>query len=153
MQEPAAGSSVLPGSRVALHVSDGSLTSTAVAAPTAAVASAAPIAVPGARAADNRVAFLWQPNTMIAIAVSLLLGTLLGALSMRHWLLRPQRIATDGAEPLDQEPLFATGESPVAAPAAAAVTFFARLDAGEIAVQFPRLLDDEESEKEYASDR
>jgi hypothetical protein len=143
-QQPASGSIVTPGSRVALQVSDGTL---------AAAAAAAPVAVPAppaVRAANDRPLAL-HGITVLAVVASLLLGSALGALAMRHWLmrrLRPPGIAPAVVEPTATVP----NENPPAEPASA-VRFFARLDAGEIVVEFPRLADDEEPVREFASDR
>ncbi|MGH6610127.1 MAG: PASTA domain-containing protein [Burkholderiaceae bacterium] len=134
VQRPAAGSAVAPGSRVVLQVSDGSLT-----------AAAMPTPAPRARATN---AVVLQTATALALAIALLLiGLMFGALAMRAWLLRrkveePREAVLPAAAPaVDRPPaVIPVVDLPRVEPAA---RFFARLDAGETAIQFAHAPDDD----------
>ena len=146
-QEPASGSIVAPGSRVALQVSSGTLPSAPAAAP-AAVPAAVP--APMAQVADDRIPPVLRGGTLLAILASLLLGAALGAVAMRQWLVRRQ-LRDVAPVSADAPAVTVVPDHPPVEPASD-IRFFARLDAGEIAVEFPRVVD-EEPMPEVASDR
>ncbi len=150
-QNPAAGSVVLPGSTVELQVSDGSLANAAVSAvaPTTPAVAAAPI---------QQSSFGDLRATAVAVGASLLLGIAIGALSMRQWLLRRTAPLDAGARlPLDAA---AAGTSSGGTSSGKMVSepmpparFFARLDAGDVAVHFASVTDEPEPAEEYAGNR
>ena len=157
-QDPAPGSSLPPGSPIALRVSDGSLASAAVAvpAPSAAVAPASQLEPSTAPAQNDRVsgAFISEigSNVMVTL-VGVSLGLLLGAVLMRRaFLARSQAIGTTPAEHVNIAP--AEIDSSLAAAEvnrAAAIKppseikFIARLDPGETTIEFIDLPEDEEA--------
>ncbi|MEO8186354.1 MAG: PASTA domain-containing protein, partial [Burkholderiaceae bacterium] len=159
-QDPAPGSSLPPGSPIALRVSDGSLASAAAAVPApsaAAVAPASQLEPSTAPVQNDRVAraFVGEiaSNVVAALVAGVLLGLLLGALLMRRALLaRGRAIDTAPAEHVDIAP----GEIDSSQAAAevhrvaaieprAEIIFTARLDSGKTTIKFTDLPEDEEA--------
>ena len=164
-QEPAPASLALPGSRVSVQVSDGSLAGSAGADKMSARPDAAPSApaptsdrapvvvadlAPAATrtpqpATRGRFSADFSSSTALVLGAGVLLGLMLGALLMRQWLLR----RASGAEEDVAAPTFdrnesggtATGVS--AAEAVPEVRFAARRDPAETTIELAPLADDE----------
>jgi hypothetical protein len=178
-QEPAPATLVLPGSRVSLRVSDGSLASaadtTSVTAPATAAAppstpapaadsapasavAPAPVSEPTVPpAARGRFPIAFSANTALILGAGVLLGLLLGALLMRQWLLRRKLAADENAAPptlyQNQQPVD-TGTGGVSeTEAASEIRFAARLDPGETTIELAPLADGEEVAIEHSSDQ
>ena len=115
-QDPAPGSSLPPGSSIALRVSDGSLASAAAAVPAPSAASVAPasqLEPSTAPVQNDRVAGAFiskiASNVVAALIAGVLLGLLLGAVLMRRALLaRSRAIDTAPAEHVDIAPAEST---------------------------------------------
>jgi hypothetical protein len=162
-QDPAPGTQVPAGTPIGLQVSDGSLASAAAAAPQVA---------PTTRALTSSSEPPRAPMTLPGIAVLLLiagvlLGLALGALLMRRWLVKRHAAETEAFAPtVVPSPLMPAGTppetsmakvvEPAAMPgpamAAAPITFSARLEEGEIAIEFTAPLDADEMTLEYSRD-
>ena len=174
-QEPAPASLALPGSTVRVQVSDGSLAGSAGAdkmsattdpppsapAPTSdrapvVVADLAPPATPAHQPATRgRFPADFLSNTALVLGAGVLLGLMLGALLMRHWLLRRASAADEEAasptfhrsEPADT----VTGVS--AAEAVPEVRFTARREPAETTIELAPLADDEAVTTGHASEK
>ncbi len=159
-QDPAQGSSLLPGSAIALRVSDGSLASAAAAVPAPSAASVAPasqLETSTAPVQNDGVAgaFIGEiPSNVVAAPVAgVLLGLLLGSVLMRLALLaRSRAIDTAPAEHVDIAPAeidssqAAAGVHRVEAIAPPPeIKFTARLDPGQATIKFTDLPQDEEA--------
>jgi beta-lactam-binding protein with PASTA domain len=162
-QDPAPGTQVPAGTPIGLQVSDGSLASAAAAAPQVA---------PTTRALTSSSEPPRAPMTLPGIAVLLLiagvlLGLALGALLMRRWLVKRHAAETEAFAPTvvpspltpvstPSETSMAKVVEPAAMPgpamAAAPITFSARLEEGEIAIEFTAPLDADEMTLEYSRD-
>jgi hypothetical protein len=159
-QDPVAGSSLPPGSPIALQVSDGSLASAAAAVPAPSAASAAPasqLEPPTAAVQNDRVAgtFIGEIASSVVAApvVGVLLGLLLGGVLMRRALLARSR-ATDTApaQHVDIAPAAidsrkAAGEVHTVATIEPRpeIKFIVRLDPGETTIKFTHLPEDEKA--------
>ena len=91
-QAPAAGATLLPGDAVSLQISAGP--DGASAAVTAASSSATPtvpagVSTPEKKAESGRGIF----RSVVAIGAAVVLGLIVGALFMRHWVLRQRAVA------------------------------------------------------------
>ena len=166
-QDPASGSSLPPGSSIALRVSDGSLASAAAAAPApsvASVASASQLEPSTAPVQNDRVAgaFVGEiaSKVVAALVAGVLLGLLLGAVLMRRALLaRSRAIETAPAEHVDIAPAEIDSSQAAAEVHRVAaiepppeIKFTAWLDLGETTIKFTDLPEDEEAEIEYSTD-
>ncbi len=164
-QDPAPGSSLPPGSAIALRVSDGSLASAAAAVPAPSAASVAPasqLEPTTAPMQNDRVAgaFIGEiaSNVVAALVAGVLLGLLLGAGLMRRVLLaRSRAIDTAPAEHVDIAPAEIDSSHAVAEVHRVAaiepppeIIFTARLDPGETTIKFTDLPEDEEAAIEYS---
>lgn len=164
-QDPAPGSSLPPGSPIALRVSDGSLASAAAAVPApsaASVASASQLEPSTAPVQNDRVAgaFIGEiaSNVVAALVAGVLLGLLLGAVLMRRALLaRSRAIDTAPAEHVDIAPAEIDSSQAAAEVHRVAaiepppeIIFTARLDPGETTIRFTDLPEDEEAAIEYS---
>ena len=159
-QDPAAGSSLPPGSPIALRVSDGSLASATAAVPTPSTASVtpAPQLEPSTASVQNDPvagAFIDEiaSNVVAAPIVGVLLGLLLGAVLMRRaHLARSRAIDTAPAEHVDMAPAKIDSSQAAAEVHRVAaiepppeIKFAARLDPGETTIEFTDLPEDEEA--------
>ncbi|HKO68819.1 MAG TPA: PASTA domain-containing protein, partial [Burkholderiaceae bacterium] len=167
-QDPAAGSTLPPGSPVALRMSDGSLVSAAatVSAPSAAsVTSATQLDSTTAPVQNDRVAGPiisgTASNIVAALVAGVILGLVLGAVLMRRTLLARSRVIdTAPAEHVEIAPV-KIDDSQVAAEVRAVaaiepppeIKFTARLEPGETTIKFADLLEDEEAAIEYSRDQ
>jgi hypothetical protein len=185
-QEPAPAALVLPGSTITLRVSDGSLASVAdktsvtaaatapappsapapaadatpatAAAPAPATATApAPASEPAVLPAPRaRFPIALSANAALILGAGVLLGLLLGALLMRHWLLRRKKLADEDDAPPTlyqrQQPVD-TGTGGVQTEAAPEFRFAARLYAGETTIALVPRPDGEAVAIEQSSDQ
>ncbi|MGH6610412.1 MAG: PASTA domain-containing protein, partial [Burkholderiaceae bacterium] len=166
-QDPAPGSSLPPGSLIALRVSDGSLTSAAaeVPAPSAASVASLQLEPSAAPVQNNRVAgaFIGEiaSDVVAALVAGVLLGLLLGAVLMRRALLaRSRAIDTASAEHVDIAPAEIDSSQAAAEVHKVAaierppeIKFTARLDPGETTIEFTDLPEDEEAAIEFSRDQ
>ena len=167
-QDPAPGSSLAPGSPIALRVSDGSVAGTAAAVPApsaASVASASQFDPSTAPVQNDRVAGAFiggiASNVVAALVAGVLLGLLLGAELMRRALLaRSRAIETAPAEHVDIVPAaIDNSQAPAEVHRVAAIApppeirFTAWLDPGETTIKFIDLSEDEEAAVEYSRDQ
>ena len=162
-QDPASGSSLPPGSSIALRVSDGSLAGAAAAvpAPSAASVAAASQLQPSAPVQNDRVAgaFISQAasNVVAALIGGVLLGLLLGAVLMRRTLLaRSRAIETASAEHVAIAPAAIDRHAATEVDRVAAIEpppeakFTAWLEPGETTIKFADLLEEEEAAIAYS---
>jgi PASTA domain len=164
-QHPASGSSLPPGSAIALRVSDGSLATAAAPVPassTAAVAPASQLEPATAPVQDDRVAGASigeiASNVVAPLVAGVLLGLLLAAVLMRRaFLARSRAIDTVPANHVDTVPdEIASSQASAEVHTAAAIEapreikFTARLDPGETTIEFSDLPEDEEAEIQYS---
>lgn len=179
-QDPAPGTLVRAGSSIGLQVSDGSLasvnTATAAQAP-----RVTPAPTRSAAPAPTRPPLTFPSTAVLLLIAGVLLGLGLGAQLMRRWLAKRHRAdaevvvptsvapAVDAVTPHETtfekptRPVVSPGPAAVAPPMAvplmtvpaviaAAITFAARLDEGETAVEFAAPPDADEMALEYSRD-
>ena len=172
-QEPVPGTPVPEGSTIRVQVSDGSLAAaagastdkvpaTTAAPPSAPVASAAapapvsainpaPASEPTVQpAARDRFPIAFPVNAALILGAGVLLGLLLGALSMRQWQLRRMLAADDHPPnpPAYQHPV----ETALKTEAMPEIRFAARLAPGETTIEFAPLVDSDAVAIEQSSD-
>ena len=180
-QEPAPATLMLPGSKVSLQVSDGSLARAPVTTPvTAPITAAATPSTPATDPAPASTAAPMPPqeptvppeargqfpiafsaNAPLVFGTGMLLGLLFGALVMRQWLLRRQLVVGENAppptlsqrqQPVDQQP---AAPGAVGAPetgAAPEIRFSAWFIPGETTIVLAPSPGSDEVSIEYSSD-
>lgn len=162
-QDPAPDSSLPPGSRIVVRVSDGSLATAAAAAPAqpaASVASASQLEPATAPVQNDRMAGALidgiASNVVAALVAGVLLGLLLGVVLMRRAPLARSRAiepapAQDTAlAEIDRSQAAAEVHKVAAIEPPAELKFTAWLELGETTIKFADLLEEEEAAIAYS---